>query len=81
MPESDAAAPPGEPSLPDYLGEFVGQFLADPRRVNQEMAYEFLREFYLWTAENLPAAREYSQAQVEQIDRWRRAAVEEQAGE
>ena len=79
MPEPDSALP-GEPSLPDYLREFLGQFLADPQRVNTEMTSEFLREFYLWAAEVFPVARQYAQSQVKQIDCWR-SAQQEQTGD
>ena len=69
MPGPDEARPE-EPSLPDYLSEFLEQFLADPQRVNQQMACEFLREFYLWTARVFPDAREYAESQLRELDLW-----------
>jgi len=78
--EPDAVMPPGAPSLPDYLREFLGQFLTDPQRVNPQMAYEFLREFYLWAAEMFPVAREYAQSQLTQIDLWRSAQQDTAGG-
>jgi hypothetical protein len=77
--EPAAATPPGPPSLPDYLREFLGQFLVDPQRVNPQMAGEFLREFYLRAGEMFPAAREYAQAQLTQIDLWR-SGLQDSAG-
>ena len=71
MPDPAEGTPPGEPQLPDYLREFIGQFLADPQRVNMEMAFEFLRDFYAWAAEEFADAREYSESQMTAIDSWR----------
>ncbi len=80
MPESVPAAVPGEPPLPDYLREFLGQFLTDPRRVNPQMTGEFLREFYLWAAQAFPTAREYAQSQLTQIDLWLSAPQDHTGG-
>jgi hypothetical protein len=72
--------PPGEPLLPDYLCEFLGQFLSDPTRVNPQMTGEFLREFYVRAAQAFPAAREYAESQMAQIDQWR-SALEDTASD
>ena len=73
MTEPAVPMPAGEPQLPDYLHEFIGQFLADPQRVNLDMAFEFIRDFYVWAGREFAEAREYAESQLQQIDVWRNA--------
>jgi len=73
MAEPAAGLPPCQPALPDYLQDFIGQFLADPQRVNPEMTFEFLRDFYIWAAKEFTGSREYCESQVRQIVSWRTA--------